>query len=465
MRKLSCLVWLILFILFIVSACNVPAPFSEGPVDALVAKATHTQFPKKTTTITSPIDGTAPTNPTDALGSPVTSETEESQTDPLLTISDSVLHVVYTNEGNLWLWKNDGAISQLTDSYEAFAPQISPDGKLIAYLRGKDIYNAELWVINTNGSGNRVLVNRDDLTAITHDEMAVGTMIGAFDWIPGQHTLAYNTIQLFEIPSSHHNNDLRLVDVQNGNQTVLFESGKGGKFTYSPDGTQIALSTPESISIVNADGSDRRDILNFPVIFTDRGWLFYPQPVWAPDSTYLRVAIPPQDPLNNPQAFTLIWHIPADGSLPYMAGEFVSIPAYNSAPLISPDTKMVIFLTAIGEAFDELELRVLNLTNGAQTPIYTGNISLHNWNPDSVHFVFSQDFGTEFYLGEIASPPNNLTDVPVRENLEWYTSEQFIFTSGDNRNRGLRIGKLDKPSTIIANSLGEQFAFDFYPKP
>jgi hypothetical protein len=204
------------------------------------------------------------------------------------------------------------------------------------------------------------------------------------------------------------------------------------------------------------------------VVFADRGWLFYPQPVWAPDSSYLRVAIPPQDPLNNPQAFTLVWHIPADGSMPYMAGEFVSIPAYNSTPLISPDTKMVIYLAVVGEAFDELDLRVLNLTDGTQIPIYAGNISLHNWNPDSVRFVFSQDFGADFLVGETDSSPDNITnitDVPVSRNLEWLTPNQFIFTSGDYENRELRIGGLDSPSTLITRPFGEQFTFDFYPKP
>jgi Tol biopolymer transport system component len=375
------------------------------------------------------------------------------------------LQVVYTHENNLWLWQTDGTQTQLTDSYDAFAPKISPDGKLVAYLKGWDIYNAELWVMNIDGSGNRQLVGTDHLAALPRETEAVGTMIGDFVWVPSSHTLAYNTIQLFEVPSSPQNNDLRLVNADNGKQTLLLEPGLGGKFTYAPDGSQIALVTPVSLSIINADGSNRRDILTFPVIFTNGGWNLYPHPVWAPDSGHLRVAIPPQDALNNPQAFTFIWHIPADGSMPHMAGEFVSIPAYVSAPLISPDTLKVIFLAAAGEAFDQLELRFLDLTDGSQTALYAGNISLHNWNPDSVRFVFTQDFGADFYLGQMDTPPDNIADVPVNRNLAWLSVDQFIFTSGDYENWELRIGARNMPSAIIAQPFGESFSFDFHPKP
>jgi Tol biopolymer transport system component len=300
---------------------------------------------------------------------------------------------------------------------------------------------------------------------LPRDTEAVGTMLGDFEWVPGSHTLVYNTIQLFEIPSNPRNNDLRLVNAATGEKNLLLEPGQGGKFTYSPDGSQIALVTPESLSLVEADGSNRRDVLTFPVIYTNGGWNYYPQPVWAPDSSYLRVAIPPQDALNNPQAFTLVWHIPADGSMPYMAGEFVSIPAYVSAPLISPDTRKIIFLFAPGEAFDQLDLQLLDLADGSQTDLYTGNISLYNWNPDSSQFVFTQDFGTDFYLGQKDSPAEAIADVSVTKDLAWLSVNRFIFASGEYENRELRIGSPKISSTVIAQPFGETFSFDFYPKP
>ena len=296
-------------------------------------------------------------------------------------------------------------------------------------------------------------------------DFTLATMIGNFGWVPGEHTLAYNTIPLYEGPGSFHNNDLRLVDADTGTQTLLFEPGLGGRFTYSPDGNQIAIVTPESLSITNADGSNRRDILTFPAIYTYSEWNYYPQPVWAPDSGHLRVTVPPQDPLTNPLAPTLVWHIPADGSMPHMAGEFVAAPAYVSAPLISPNTNKVIFLVPIGEAFDLFELWIHDLINGSQTTLYAGNISLHNWNPDSVRFVYSKDYGTEYFIGQMSTPPEIIGDVPVRKNLEWLTDETYIFTSGEHEYWKLQLGTPGGVSVVIAQPFGELFTFDFYPKP
>jgi Tol biopolymer transport system component len=456
----------IVFLLFALAGCGgstTPLPEVTTAIqltvtDSPAPTASPTPIPSKASaTQISPTDTQRPTEKLEP--------TTESLTNlPAGGFSKDLL-VVYSHENNLWLWQSDGTQSQLTDSYEAFAPKISPDGKKIAYLKGWDIYNAELWVMNIDGSNKNSLVSKEFLAGRARNPEAVGTMIGQFDWVPGQKTLAYNTIQLFEVPSSPRNNDLWLVDAETSEQTLLLEPGLGGNFTYAPDGAQIALTTPESLSIINADGSDRRDILTFPVIFTNGGWNYYPKPVWSPDSKHLRVAIPPQDALNNPNAITLVWHIPSDGSIPHLAGEFVSIPAYVDPPLISPDTNKVIFLAAAGEAFEQLELLHLDLADGSQTVLYVGNISLHNWNPDSVRFVFNQDFGADFYIGQMNTPPNNIADLPVFQNLEWSSVEQFIFTTGDYENRELRIGTRKNPSTIIAQPFGEIFTFDFYPKP
>ena len=470
MRKANFFTWIIIFLLALLApACSgspAAAPtLSQGPSFAATTTEEILSPPDVAAQPTSTPDPPTAELPTDTAIPLETFSLTPEQPDTIPDKADSELQVVYTHENNLWLWKSDGTQTQLTDSYEAFAPKISPDGKLVAYLQGLDIYNAELWVMEIDGNKKRQLVGTDYLAALPREADAVGTMIGEFTWVPGSLTLAYNTIQLFEIPSSPQNNDLRLVDANTGAKTLLQEPGQGGKFTYSPDGSQIALVTPNSLSLTNADGSNRRDILTFPVIYTNGGWNYYPQPVWAPDSGHLRVAIPPQDALNNPQAFTFIWHIPADGSIPHMAGEFVAIPAYVSAPLISPDTQKVIYLYAVGEALDQLELRLLDLTDGSQSALYTGSITLHNWNPDSDRFVFAQNFGTDFYIGQLGVPFDAIADASVRQNLEWISPDQFIFTSGDYENRELRIEVLNEPSTVIAQPFGESFTFDFHPKP
>jgi len=455
---------LLLFVV-IASACS-GSPETTAPEFA----PTFSQIPSQIFTATEEIFTATqppPTEPSTETSIPAETplpESEKPDTGSETAISD--LQVVYTHENNLWLWKSDGTQAQLTDSFEAFGPKISPDGKLVAYLQGLDIYNAELWVMKIDGEDKRQLVNANFLTTMPREMEAVGTMIGDFSWVPGSQTLAYNTIQLFEIPSSPRNNDLRLVDANTGQQTVLLEPGQGGKFAYSPDGSQIALVTPEALSLINADGTNRRDLLTYPVIYTNGGWNYYPEPVWSADSEYLRLAIPPQDPLNNPEALTIVWEIStAESIVPQMAGEFVSVPAYVSAPLISPDTQKVVFLYAIGEAFDQFEIHLLDMTDESQTAFYTGNISLYNWNPDSIRFVFTQDFGKDFYIGQPDVTAELIGDVPVSKDLAWLSPDQFIYTSGDSENRELRIGVLNESSTVIAQPIGESFSFDFYPKP
>jgi Tol biopolymer transport system component len=466
MQKYISILGPIVLLLIVTLACGAPLGEIESP--PIVDTSTDTLVPTPKPATKTPILPTPEPDTATPGRTPIPTETPEPteipSKNPTVTV-ESDLSIVYTHESNLWLWRADGTQLQLTDSYEAFAPKISPDGTLIAYRKGWDIFNAELWVVNIDGSENRVLISRDDLDAVPREENALATMIGDFSWVPGKHTIAFNTIPLYEGPFSSHNNDLRLVDADNGAQSLLFEAGQGGKFTYSPDGSKIALVTPEKLSVVNADGSNRIEFLTFPAIYTYSEWNFYPQPVWASDASYLRVAIPPQDPLGNPASPTLVWHIPLNDSEPYIAGEFVSAPAYFSKPLISPDTIQIIYLAPEGEVFDVFDLWHLDLTTSYQTPIHIGNLSLHNWNPDSSRFVFSQDFGAQFYVAGNQIPPDIISDVPVRRNLEWISPDQFIFTSGENEYWELRIGTLGEGSTMIAQPFGEFFSFDFYPKP
>ena len=54
--------------------------------------------------------------------------------------------------------------------------------------------------------------------------------------------------------------------------------------------------TSGTIRLVNADGSERREAFTYTPVVTRSEFQYYAQPVWAPDSDCLRVAIPPADP-------------------------------------------------------------------------------------------------------------------------------------------------------------------------
>jgi hypothetical protein len=379
------------------------------------------------------------------------------------TLLPPALKVVYTNNGNAWIWAEGSGYTQLTTDGGVLDVNISDDGQVVAYTRrGSDDYHAELWAINADGTNPRNLVSQADFDAMPRGEDYYITFRPLyFDWVPDSHTLAFNTNPVWDGPGFFPTNDLHLVDVDSRVYTPWLEAGMGGNFFYSPDGAQIALVTPESLSLINADGSNRRDLLTFPFIYTYSEWQYYPEPVWAADSSALRVAIPPQDPMGNPEAFTFIWHIPADGSLPYMAAEVVTAPAFLESPRISSDLEKLLYLFPAGETYENLELHWTDLNTLGEITYTSGNLRISGWTPDSSRFVYASVDGTHPQLGEIGLAPFALTDQPAARNITWIDDTRFLFLSGFMGARELRVGTPGGPSDLIATLPDDFVGYDF----
>jgi hypothetical protein len=376
----------------------------------------------------------------------------------------AALKVIYIADGNVWLWTEGRAAAQLTTAGNVIDANISPDGEIIALIREYEYFYQEIWGINSEGSNERILVSRADFEAMPRAaDYYITQQPFQVEWVPNSHTLAFNTNPTFEGPGLFSNDDLYLLDTDTGVRTHLLDSGFGGMFFYSPDGAQIALVTPESLSLINSDGTNRREILTFPIIYTYSEWAFYPTPVWAADSSYLRVAIPPQDPLGNPEAFTFIWHIPADGSLPYMAGEFISAPVFRGHSLISPDTLKAIYAKPIGEAFEQFELRHRDLVNGEDTIYTTMAFFLENWSPDSTRFTFSDATTLALNLGELGNLPGPATDGTKSFDLKWVSADRILFFDQPSPDSGfyLHLGSPGGTSIVIAGPFDYPIAYDF----
>ena len=135
---------------------------------------------------------------------------------------------------------------------------------------------------------------------------AISAVPSQLEWKPGTHILAFNTRMTFEGPGLFLGDDHRLVDADSGALSLLLAPGNGGDFYYSPDGAKIALTLPEEILVVDADGTNRLSLLSFPFVITYSEYAYYPPVSWAPDSSFLRAAIPPADPLAAPADPTAI---------------------------------------------------------------------------------------------------------------------------------------------------------------
>jgi hypothetical protein len=206
-------------------------------------------------------------------------------------------------------------------------------------------------VIRFDGSGERELVSSDQFLTLKNNVNAISAEPYIFSWVPNSHTLAFNTSPIFDGPGMMINNDLHLVDADSGVLTTLLTAGNGGVFYYSPDGTQIALVHPENISLINADGSNRRNnALVYDPILTYSEFQYYAEPQWAPDSSFLRVAIPPQDTLGNSTEPTTIWHIPTDGSSAGVAGHVFT--SALSSVTFSPDLAWIAYLDYFSDRSD-----------------------------------------------------------------------------------------------------------------
>lgn len=218
------------------------------------------------------------------------------------------LRVAYLRDGDVWLWTADGSGARrvTTAGGADGSVKISDDGELVAFQRREVV-----WLANSDGASERQLLAPGDLDGMSAVDS--GVTLNRFEWVPGTHTMAVNT-RMRSSDGSVLNDDLRLVDADTLEQTILLPPGEGGEFYYCPDGDQIAIVTSGDISLVDADGGNRRDsVLTFTPIETHSAYDYYPEPVWAADGSSLLVAIPPVDSEVRPTQHTTVWHIPTGG--------------------------------------------------------------------------------------------------------------------------------------------------------
>jgi hypothetical protein len=144
------------------------------------------------------------------------------------------LQVVYIREGDVWLWADGVGSRQLTDEHDYRNVAVAPDGRRIAFSRGN-----EIWVMGTDGTGERQLLSQAYL-----DEISVNsgrrTLLDSFGWYPGGNLIFFSTFQ-DEGEYSLPNYDLHLVEIGNPAPYQWLAQGQGGRLFFSPDGRYLAM--------------------------------------------------------------------------------------------------------------------------------------------------------------------------------------------------------------------------------
>jgi dipeptidyl aminopeptidase/acylaminoacyl peptidase len=442
---------MLLFLVLSVSlACSILQPAESpdlGAVETQVA-ATFTAMASgesPVATSTPPVGDT----PTDPPGP-----------EPETTAEPVGLRVVYVKDNTIYLWQEGEAPKAISrDGNPIYSLDLSDDGQVIAFNRQTGDVQAELWAVNIDGSNERLLVSEQDFKAYDPDALAVVPY--HFSWVPGSHILAYNTNQIFEGPNPGLYNDLRLVDADSLIQTTLLEPGQGGEFNYSPDGSQIAIVTPTTISLINADGSNLRPaVLEYEPVLTYSEYQYYAEPQWLSDSSSLKVMIPPVDSLSEPRPPTSLWEIPLDGSPAVKTGEIVMMPFFTDSAAFSPDLTKIAYLIETGEPAQNIHKLHFANPDGSDDRVYHAEplLNFRGWAKDGMRFALTVGEDRALQLGHINTAYSPADDLPRSVfRVDWIDDERYLYLQDGGTVANLYLAGISS-APVLLDEMPDAFA-------
>jgi hypothetical protein len=320
--------------------------------------------------------------------------------------------------------------------------------------------------VDTDGTNERRLVSIADLDKIgggVRDPSAAAVNPFSFEWLPGGHTLAFNTYQVFQGPGHALLDDLNLVDADSLAITNLLLAGWGGEFAFSPDGSQVALSTSSAIFLADTDGGNYRQVLSYPEVTTYSEYRYYARPLWSPDGSFLRVAIPPADPLAQPPQATSLWNIPADGLPPVQEGSLFAVPFFEEPVAYSPDLSRLAYLVEVGQPAENLRELHLATYDGAGGWMYYKAALLHfaGWSPGSRSFAFIRGEDQQAWLGSLDAAAETLPGDPYGvPKLIWVDARHYLYLQEKMGIFDFNLASLDGGITLI-DTLPQPPDFDF----
>lgn len=369
-----------------------------------------------------------------------------------------VHRVVYTDGGNVWVITDANPPQQLSTSGDAVDVKISDDGQRVVFVRyDSDANTFAIGAVSADGSGETALLDQAALDGLHPLGGALHITPHQLEFLPDSHDMLMNTQGAFEGPGQALYEDLLRLNADSGVVTELLPPEQGGTFSIAPDGTQVALVHPTSVSLADSDGTNRRaDLVTFDSIITYSEFLYHPPVVWAPDSSAVGIVIPSEDPLAAETSGT-VWRIPAYGgaatSLATISGEFY-FSQMGEGALISPDLSKVVFRRETSP--NVYDLYHANRDGSAETVYDSGDVRWKGWSPDSSQFAYAKG-SNGLYLGKVGTPP---TMLGTGADLRWITSTNYLYLSGSYGAWTLMRGELGASDSPLVSPAGEFVAFD-----
>ncbi len=385
----------------------------------------------------------------------------------------SVLTVAYINNGNIWLIEGTNPPVQLTSGGNANDVAISGDGLKVAFTTwDPPTQSSELRAVNSDGSGETVLMSQADLDALPPSlGIALHHTVHRMQFKPCTQDLLFNTRSVFEGPGLATHNDLLEMDTGSGILTVILPAGSSGAgFVISPDGSMLALSSPDNISFANIDGSGLIPSAHtYTPVITYSEFQWNPPVRWAPDSSAVGLAMPSQDPFA-PGAYGDIWLIQADGSsVAHMAtivADFYKIQTKEIT--ISPNLSSLAYLRDTATPNIE-EIYFSNFDGSGETLYDTANMKPEGWSPDSINYAYvvTTAGGNELRIGRLGyTPVTQATTTNIMRNVNWVDDTRLLFFDGSNPTWSLKLTQLGSGTITLATTTGATLpTYDFAPKP
>lgn len=371
----------------------------------------------------------------------VTSETTISSAtaSPSPTAMPVGLSVAYFKDGQLMLWTEGSGSRPLAASNSSEKVRISDDGQLVAYVSRDSLGSDEILGVDAGGANQRLLVGGDYMQNI----QPAGQMV-SFDFAPGSHMLYFLTDQY----------DLHRVDAAaGGSPASVFRAGKGGFFSFSPDGQWMALYHPNELVLAQSDGSDAQVVFQYPEDF--RYTMIGPEIMWEPDSLGFHM-VSASGAQGSPDSMT-VWFIPVDGD-PVRQMSYAGPYGAN----LSPDGRVVVYLYFQHEPID---VHVVaedgkDTTYSSYASTTYANLNFMGWTPDSERFVLNLSDDGRFevpYLSAVGQEPIKMTDTDDAHAIKWLDADRFLFVAGD----ALRLQRLGEPSILVDTVSSSAFDYAY----
>jgi hypothetical protein len=369
--------------------------------------------------------------------------------------------IAYTDDGRPWILTETAGPQQLSARDEVYEILLSGDGQLVVFVRsplnGGEPLPSEIYVVNADASGERLLMSSEDFDALYPHEGFLHNDLGSISFIPGTHQLMLNTRGIPEGPGLIKYDDLLRLDADSGELVTLLPPGQGGDFTIAPDGSRVALVQPVSFHLANPDGTGLlTDVITFESLITYSEFQFYVQPQWSADGSQVAVVIPSADILAEDPAAD-IWRLSADGSevtlLASMPGDFFFTERTERSSL-SPDFTQVVYRQS---ASGNRTLMTANV--GGPGVAYDENVlEWWGWLPNGGSFAYAKGDPMTGLLGTPGMAPSPLL---TGNRPRWITSTSFYYLQGSIGSWTLRRGAVGDSHEDIVSPSGDFVRFDF----